>query len=165
MTEKEFFVNTVTDETPRFVKVLQALPADKLDWKPDPKARTAMELAATIAGESLSFSEFLKTGVSDVASETSPLKTVEELIAATSKGLTDAAAMVAGMTDADWMAESKLVAGDKDLWKTTKGKMALGLLLDLIHHRGQLSVYIRPMGGKVPSIYGPSADSNERNVL
>ena len=31
-------------------------------------------------------------------------------------------------------------------------------LLDAIHHRGQLSVYIRPMGGKVPSIYGPSGD-------
>jgi uncharacterized damage-inducible protein DinB len=75
--------------------------------------------------------------------------------------LADAATIAASMTDADWMAESKLMMGDKELWKTTKGKMALGLLLDLIHHRGQLSVYIRPMGGKVPSIYGPSADTND----
>jgi uncharacterized damage-inducible protein DinB len=32
------------------------------------------------------------------------------------------------------------------------------ILFDAIHHRGQLSAYLRPMGGKVPSIYGPSAD-------
>jgi uncharacterized damage-inducible protein DinB len=30
-----------------------------------------------------------------------------------------------------------------------------------VHHRGQLSTYLRPMGGKVPAIYGPSADTNE----
>jgi uncharacterized damage-inducible protein DinB len=132
-----------------------------LDWKPDPKARTAMELAATIAGESLSFAEFLKTGKSDVASEQAPFKTVDEFVAGTNKGLTEAAAIATSMTEADWMSDSSLMAGDKVLWKTTKGKMALGLLLDLIHHRGQLSVYIRPMGGKVPSIYGPSADTND----
>ena len=38
------------------------------------------------------------------------------------------------------------------------GGMIWSTLFDLIHHRGQLSTYIRPMGGKVPSIYGPSAD-------
>jgi len=53
-----------------------------------------------------------------------------------------------------------MYAGDKMDWESTKGKMAWGLFLDLIHHRGQLSVYIRPMGGKVPSIYGPSGDVN-----
>jgi uncharacterized damage-inducible protein DinB len=161
MTDKEFFVSTIADELPRFEKVLKALPQDKLDWKPDPKARTAMELAATIAGESLSFAEFLNTGKSDVASEQAPITTIDEFVAATHKGMTDAGAIAATMTDADWIAESKLMLGEKEIWKTTKGKMAIGLLLDLIHHRGQLSVYIRPMGGKVPSIYGPSADMNE----
>jgi uncharacterized damage-inducible protein DinB len=37
--------------------------------------------------------------------------------------------------------------------------LAWMLMLDAIHHRGQLSTYLRPMGGKVPSIYGPSADT------
>jgi uncharacterized damage-inducible protein DinB len=50
--------------------------------------------------------------------------------------------------------------GEKVEWETTRGKMAWGLLLDLIHHRGQLSVYIRNMGGRVPAIYGPSGDEN-----
>ena len=43
-------------------------------------------------------------------------------------------------------------------WKAPLGEMMWGLLFDAIHHRGQLSTYIRPMGGKVPSIYGPSGD-------
>jgi uncharacterized damage-inducible protein DinB len=42
--------------------------------------------------------------------------------------------------------------------ETTLGHMFWIGLFDAIHHRGQLSVYLRPMGGKVPSIYGPSAD-------
>ena len=76
-------------------------------------------------------------------------------------GLEDAAAIAKGMTDGDWASEAKMSMGGKEVWKTTKGQFALGFLLDLIHHRGQLSVYIRPMGGKVPSIYGPSADTEE----
>jgi hypothetical protein len=162
MTDREFFVSTVAAEAPKFEKVLRALPVDKLDWKPDPKARTAMELAVTIAGEALSFVAILKNGVVDLMSpEYSAFKTLDEMVVAANKGFADAGATAAAMTDAGWMAEAKMMAGDKEAWKTTKGAMALGLLLDLIHHRGQLSVYIRPMGGKVPAIYGPSADTAE----
>jgi uncharacterized damage-inducible protein DinB len=53
-----------------------------------------------------------------------------------------------------------MLVNGEDMWKTTKGEMAWGFIFDLIHHRGQLATYIRPMGGKVPAIYGPSADSN-----
>jgi uncharacterized damage-inducible protein DinB len=53
-----------------------------------------------------------------------------------------------------------MMAGEKVEWETTREKMAWGFLLDLIHHRGQLSVYLRPMGGRVPPIYGPSGDEN-----
>ena len=45
-------------------------------------------------------------------------------------------------------------------WEDTIAKMAWGFLFDAVHHRGQLSTYLRPMGGKVPSIYGPSADDS-----
>jgi uncharacterized damage-inducible protein DinB len=51
-----------------------------------------------------------------------------------------------------------MLADGHVIWESTRGGMAWGMLFDLIHHRGQLSVYIRPMGGKVPSIYGPSGD-------
>jgi uncharacterized damage-inducible protein DinB len=46
----------------------------------------------------------------------------------------------------------------QSVWETTLGDMLFGFLFDAVHHRGQLSSYLRPMGGKVPSIYGPSGD-------
>lgn len=161
MTDKDFFLETVKAEAPKFGNVLKALPADKLDYQPDPKARTAMELASTIAAESAMFPQFLKTGMVDLSAESVPSKTVDEAVATMMAAFTDMQALAAGMTDADWASPSVMMMGGKEGWKTTKGKMALGFLLDLIHHRGQLSVYLRPMGGKVPSIYGPSADSVE----
>ena len=45
-------------------------------------------------------------------------------------------------------------------WSDTLENMFWGYLFDMVHHRGQLSAYLRPMGGKVPSIYGPSADDS-----
>ena len=46
-----------------------------------------------------------------------------------------------------------------EMWKDKKCNMAWGFLFDAIHHRGQLTTYLRAMGAKVPSIYGPSADT------
>ncbi len=50
--------------------------------------------------------------------------------------------------------------GGDAAWETTIDGFVWGFLFDAIHHRGQLSTYLRPMGGKVPSIYGPSADDS-----
>ena len=50
----------------------------------------------------------------------------------------------------------KLPGGE---WEDTISGIAWGFLFDAIHHRGQLSTYLRAMGAKVPSIYGPSADT------
>ena len=163
MTDKEFFVSTVADEMPRFEKVLRALPQDKLDYNPDPKARTAMELASVIASEAMMFPVFLKTGTLDFDNPPKAASgTIDGLAEEMHAGWSGALEAVKAMTDDDWTSsEAKMLMGGKEVWKTTKGKFALGFLLDLIHHRGQLSVYIRPMGGKVPAIYGPSADMNE----
>ena len=57
------------------------------------------------------------------------------------------------LDDAAW--EKKVRFGT---WEDTLSQMVWGVFFDEIHHRGQLSTYLRPMGGKVPSIYGPSAD-------
>ena len=164
MSDKEFFIKTVADEAPRFERVFSALPEAKLDWRPHERSKSAKELVDTMAGETLTFSVFLKTGVIDMATppEGWPKFTaIPDAVAAMNRGLQEASAVAAGMSEDDWGSEAKMIMGEKEAWKTTKRGMAWGLLLDLIHHRGQLSTYIRPMGGKVPSIYGPSADSQE----
>ncbi|MBU6500694.1 MAG: hypothetical protein KGJ89_03480 [Patescibacteria group bacterium] len=162
MTDKELFVATVADEIPRFEKIFKALPQDKSDYRPDPKARTAMELAGVIASEAKMFSVFLKTGALDFGTAPAASATTFAGLSDEMKsGLGDAQAIASTMADSDWSSEAKMIMDGKEAWKTTKGKFAIGFLLDLIHHRGQLSTYIRPMGGKVPVIYGPSADTNE----
>jgi len=60
------------------------------------------------------------------------------------------------ISDSDW---ENTDASMGDMWKDKKYNMAWGFLFDAIHHRGQLSTYLRAMGAKVPSIYGPSADT------
>ena len=65
---------------------------------------------------------------------------------------------LASVSDEAWRKTAKFLVDGKVAWETPLGEMLWGFLFDAIHHRGQLSTYIRPMGGKVPSIYGPSAD-------
>ena len=160
MTDREFFLQTMEDELPRFDRVLKALPPDKTDYTPHPKSRTAGVLAGYMVAETNTFPIFLKTGAVDMSAlgEPSP-KTIGESAHILTQILTDAKQIASGMSEADWDSPAKMTSGEKVAWETTKGKMAWSLLLDLIHHRGQLSTYIRPMGGKVPSIYGPSGDS------
>jgi len=161
-TAKEVLLQLLNKEEKAFVSVLDAVPADKFDWKPDPKAATAKERASQIALEGQGVADVLTKGVLVYDPATAPnYASTAEMAAAFKTGMAAAKDALAKMTDADWESDAKMMLGDKEVWKATKGDMAFELMLDLIHHRGQLSVYLRPMGGKVPSIYGPSADTAE----
>ena len=62
---------------------------------------------------------------------------------------------------ANWEKSLPFMAGGQKVAEDIGYEMAWGFLHDQIHHRGQLSTYLRPMGAKVPAIYGPSADESE----
>lgn len=164
MTDREYFKAMVEDELPRFTKVFEALPKDKLSYKhpEDPKGKTALELIKTMASEARTFQTILEKGDLDWATvSTDGLEALEDVKGAFFEGLSKAAEVAGSMDDGTWNSPAKMHMGGEMGWETARGAMALSLMLDLIHHRGQLSTYIRPMGGKVPSIYGPSADSAE----
>ncbi len=163
MTEREFFVFTVVDEAPRFERALSAIPASNQDYKPDPKAKTAMELANNMVGEAgWVIKEILTNGKVDFSAMTAPHFASATEAGSTIMQMFQEVKILAEQTSEEvWDSEAVAGMGEKMDWKSTRGKMAWAMLLDLIHHRGQLSTYIRPMGGKVPSIYGPSADSGE----
>lgn len=162
MTSREFFIPTIKDEVPRFEKVFKALPKDKLDWRPHEKSRSALELVVSMAVEVSSFPIFLDTGVVDFDElYVDPPKDLDEAVKMFLKSLSEAELAASEMTESEWDEPAKMVSGEKVEWETTKGNMAWSLVLDLVHHRGQLSTYIRPMGGKVPPIYGPSGDTQE----
>ena len=62
------------------------------------------------------------------------------------------------MDEGQWLEVGQFYAGDHLIMEAPCQQLAWMMLLDAVHHRGQLSTYLRPMGSKVPSIYGPSAD-------
>lgn len=162
MTNQEFFLETWKHEARAFREVLQALPEAKGEYKhpDDPKGKTALQLAQTISLEINSFPVFLGTGIMDMDHfyDSAP-KTLAECAGMATEALEVTTDKAGSMLPEEWDAEAVMTMGGKEEWKTTRGGMAWGMLFDLIHHRGQLSTYIRPMGGKVPSIYGPSADT------
>jgi uncharacterized damage-inducible protein DinB len=70
----------------------------------------------------------------------------------------DPAKKMQSIDDARWNSTGRFLAGGKEVFSASIGEMAWWILFDLIHHRGQLTAYLRPMGAKVPAVYGPSAD-------
>jgi uncharacterized damage-inducible protein DinB len=157
MTNREFCIARRKAELPASVRVLKALPQGKLDYRPDPKGRTAAELAWMLACSEAALVSLLNTGIIEWTSAPPPAK-VEEIVAAFERDSEAANKRLEGLDDAAWQKKGKFLMGGEVVWEDTTELMTWGFLFDSIHHRGQLSTYLRPMGGKVPSIYGPSAD-------
>jgi uncharacterized damage-inducible protein DinB len=159
MSTLEFCIARRKAELPAFIRVLKALPEGKLDYQPDPKARTAAALATMMAAEEEALMTLLDAGSVDWA-DPAPAKSVAAIVAAFEKNANAVNERLAKLDDAGWKKKAQFKMGGAVVWEDATSEMAWGFLFDLIHHRGQLSTYLRPMGGKVPSIYGPSADDS-----
>ena len=157
MRNHEFFATCVEAETPIFVRVLRALPADKLDYKPHERNTSAGALAAQIAREMESLIHLFDQGVIDY-SDTEKLESLDAIVDVFERSAKTVAERAKNADENVWKGQAKFLYNGQMAWETNAAQMAWGFLFDMIHHRGQLSVYIRPMGGRVPSIYGPSGD-------
>jgi uncharacterized damage-inducible protein DinB len=144
-------------EIAKFVSVLKAVPEAKPDYRPDPKARTARDLAWVLAAEEAALLSLLDTGVVEWKEVPAPAR-MQEIVAAYEKSATAVNERLERLDEAGWEKKGKFLMGDAPAWESEIGEFVWGFLFDAIHHRGQLSTYLRPMGGKVPAIYGPSAD-------
>ena len=144
-------------------KLLERVPGDKLSWKPHEKSMTLGELAMHVAAVPGSLAEIVSKSQLDVAEFTRPraAKTADELLPALEASIANAKKILDGMDDQTVMATWKLTQGDKELMAAPRiGVVRSFLLNHWVHHRGQLSVYLRLLDVPVPSIYGPSADQN-----
>lgn len=163
LSNREFFIQRWEQEYPAFARVFEALPPDHLDYRPHPRSRSAGELVALLVSAQKSCIELCKSRKSLYSGlrwqEPATIDTLEEMIAAYERDQHVLASQLHSMDDYGWNHQAWLIEGEKDiLLKDTVGGLLWIALFDVVHHRGQLSTYIRPMGGKVPSIYGPSAD-------
>jgi uncharacterized damage-inducible protein DinB len=160
MTDQKFFVKTLESEIPIFNRVFLALPDKPVDWRAHPKNKSTLQLAKDMTAEALVFPTLLKTGKIDFSKASPPKgETMSKIAFEFKDSMEEVHKIASKMTEKDWSSPAVLLIGDKNEWKSTKGEMALNFLIDMIHHRGQLTTHIRPQGGKVPSIYGPSGDS------
>ena len=158
MTNREFCVARRKAEFPAFVRVLEALPQDRLDYRPEPRSRTAAELAWVLVAEEAALLSIVETGSVTWQQQTPPA-TVAEIAAAYEKNARAVTDRIERMDDEAWEKKASFfMAAGSPPWESPVSEFLWGFLFDAIHHRGQLSTYLRPMGGKVPSIYGPSAD-------
>ena len=157
MTNQEFFAGRLKAEAPVFVKVIKALPAERADYRPHPTSRSAAELAWMLAESARSAVTLVETHRADW-SDPKADGGVAAAAVALDKAQAQLLERVARLDKAAWERPAEFAMDGQVAWKAPLGEMLWGLLFDAVHHRGQLSTYIRPMGGKVPSIYGPSAD-------
>ena len=138
-------------------KVLELLPEGKLDYKPHARSTSAGDLAWQLAEELRVLGGATESGDINWESGSRPA-TLDEIVSAYEANADSVRKLVTTMDDARWDGPGRFLFGGHEAWKASLSSIFWGFLLDAIHHRGQLSAYIRPMGGKVPSIYGPSAD-------
>ena len=90
---------------------------------------------------------------------TEPPRPFPEMLRLYEQWLSELTEQVEKIDDAAWDGMAKFYVNGKVVNEMPVGQFLWYILFDAIHHRGQLSAYLRPMGGKVPAIYGPSADS------
>lgn len=156
MDEKALFLKFWEKEAPAMRKVLSRIP-DGSDYRPDPKSRTAREIAWLIVREEILLAEGLQKGVLEWA-EVAPPASMREVLETYDREHDRATKTLHAIDAARWQQRIPFMYMGQEVMSETGHETAWGFLLDIIHHRGQISTYLRPMGSTVPQIYGPSAD-------
>ena len=157
--EKEMFLGTWDREFATTMKVLKQLPANKADFKPQAdKARSAKELAGVFLAEMSVVDGVSKGKVDFSGNGLNVPATYGDLLNTLESSYKSAVAKVKSMSDADLNTTMPFPVGPKQMGQLRKADILWSMLMDSVHHRGQFSIYLRLVGAKVPSIYGPSGD-------
>ena len=156
MTLQEFYIERQRAEFPVFMRVLRALPKEALAYKPHQRSPSAEQLVWTLASE---LQACLDVVIENRAEwKVLPPPPFDEMLGMFERRSNELAERVSKVDDAAWDRTAQFYYEGKMVSEQPVGTFLWFILFDAIHHRGQLSAYLRPMGGKVPSIYGPSAD-------
>jgi len=159
MSEKQAFLNAWEREAATTLKVLRAYPGGKEDLKPAASCRSAKDLAWTFVFEGVAGSQAVQGEMKFPPPNMPPMPTTwQGMVTEVEKALQVMSDKVRKVDDAQLNTTVKFMTGPKQHSDLRRLDVLWFLLNDQIHHRGQFSVYLRIAGGKVPSIYGPSAD-------
>ena len=156
MTNREFHLQCRKNEKLAFLRVLNALPHEKFGYTPHEKSQTAEKIIWTLIGEAQACVTLIDTGQIDFSAP--PTLPPAEMIAAFEQAWDTLLQKVESMDEAAWDKTGRFMANGQVRMEMPISGFLWLFFFDAIHHRGQLSTYIRPMGGRVPTIYGPSGD-------
>lgn len=160
----DMLLSELNREADRSRRALEQVPEGKFDWKPHDRSMIFGHLAHMVA----TMPSWVAMGVTQNELDLNPpagsqhsrprLDTSSELVAALDKSLADGRAALEKTTDDFLMTPWRLLVAGKVVMETPRHLMIEDTLNHWVHHRGQMTVYLRLMGAKVPALYGPSAD-------
>jgi uncharacterized damage-inducible protein DinB len=149
--ERALFTKFWTNESKTTRTVLARIP-ESSDYRPDPRSRTAREIAWQMYCEEKMIIEALESGKAEWAPPPVPA-TMKEVLDAYETQSAGLPARWTALPDSRWDGALEFFGSQRPA-----SPMAWSFLFDIVHHRGQISTYLRPMGSTVPQIYGPSGD-------
>ncbi|MFL5632657.1 MAG: DinB family protein [Gemmatimonadaceae bacterium] len=140
-------------------RVLERVPSEKGEWKPHPKSFSLGHLTQLVSG--------MPGWITNAVTQTSlnlaeypgySYEKTEDLLKKFEKHIKDARQAIASAKDSDFAVLWSLRRGDQVFFTAPRGVIVRQTINHLVHHRGQLTVYLRLIDVPVPSIYGPTAD-------
>ncbi|HEY0760827.1 MAG TPA: DinB family protein [Pyrinomonadaceae bacterium] len=160
----EFLQAQLDREVERSRKALEQVPDGKYDWKPHEKSMIFGYLADMVATMPTWITMEINLGELDVApaegkgTKKPQKETKADLLKALDEAAAEARSTLAGTNDDFLKTNWKLLARGNVVWEGPRHEIIQDTISHWSHHRGQMTVYLRLMGAKVPAIFGPSAD-------
>ncbi len=157
---RQHLLETFEREHEKTMRVLRAYPRDKWELRPHAMSKTARELAFAFVMEQKAMQTVMTTGFDfskPVAWPAAP-DSADAILAGLEEAHAKTGALLRGLRDEDLGKSVQFFTGPGKIGDLPLFEILWSMTFDQIHHRGQLSIYLRMADGKVPSIYGPSAD-------
>ena len=151
MDEKALFSKFWTQESKTTRNVLARIPESSA-YRPDPRSRTAQEIAWQIVCEEKMLIDALESGKAEWAPPPMP-DSMRDVLAEYERQSAEVLRRWDALPQSKWDGSLEFFGSERPA-----SPMAWSFLFDIVHHRGQISTYLRPMGSTVPQVYGPSAD-------
>ena len=157
----EFDHETATTRT-----LLERVPGDKAEWKPHVRSMSLGQLAMHIANLpqwaaiALERTQFDTNPPGESLAASPPYESAQAVLETYDRNVAAARALLARMSDGEFMVQWTLKNGGKTMYSMPRVAVFRSFVLNhAVHHRGQLSVYLRLLDVPLPSIYGPTADT------
>jgi len=161
MTIGEDFIAELDDELPATRRLLERVPAEKGVWKPHPKSSALGHLAQLVIRMPGMMADIVQGKDLDLAaSPPYTFESTETLVRDFDANVTALGAVLGAATDYDFALTWSLTLGDRVVNSGRRKDVLRNTINHFVHHRGQLSVYLRMNEVPLPPLYGPTADEN-----